>query len=236
MSQTRVTRTQTRVRVRRRAYVAIPAAVLVLAVSGYLLFRGGSALVGGVTHLGDGSTPPFEFELVRTLPISVAAGAKDARSEPATRAAEQVVPVMEQLYSEAFLNPSDWKHNSYDTVWSLFDETASREARIDVDVLTAGTTAGDTYDTVTPDSGRLTIKVLLDKRNQAATLVAIVTFTADAKGKDGTTTLVQSSGQYFLRETDDGWIVYSYKVVRDDQLLSATPTPAGSGSPTGATS
>jgi hypothetical protein len=210
--------------------------VLVLAGSGYLLFRGGSALVSGVTHLGDGSTPPFEFELVKTLPISVAVGAKDARSGPAVRAAKQVVPMMNQLYSEAFLNPSDWKHNSYNAVWSLFDETAAAQARSDVDVLTAGTTAGDAYDSLTPDSGRLTVKVLLDKKNQPATLVAIVTFTADAKGKDGTTTLVKSSGQYFLRETDNGWIVYAYKVVRNDHVLSTTATPASSGSPTGGTS
>lgn len=221
---------------RRRAFIAVPVALILLAVVGYLLFRGGTAPVGGVTHLGDGTTPAFEFTLVKTLSISVAVAAKDAPKGPATSVAKQIVPLMSQLYSDAFLNPGDWKHDSYDTVWSYFDPAAATQVQSDVEVLTVGTTAGDLYESVVPHAGRLNVKVLLDKKNQPATVVAIVTFTAVAKGKDGNTTLLRSSGQYFLRETDSGWTVYSYKVVRDDKVLAAPATPAGSGTATGASS
>ena len=214
-------------RVRRRAYVAIPLALLALAVMAFFLFRGGKALVGGVTHLGDGSTPEFAFKLEKTLPLSVNEGSKSEPSVAAEDVATAVVPVMNELYREAFLNPGDWKHNSYDSVWALFDESAAAQAQTDVDVLTAGTAAGDSYDSVIPDSGRLTIKVLLDKKDQPATAVAIVTFKAEAAGVDGQNTLMNSSGQYFLREIDGGWLVYSYKVVRDDEIVPPSATPTG---------
>lgn len=218
-------------RVRRRAYVAIPVAVLALAVMAFFLFRGGKALVGGVTHLGDGSTPEFAFKLEKTLPLSVKDGSKSEPSVEAEDVATAVTPVMNELYREAFLDPGDWKHNSYDSVWALFDESAAVQAQTDADVLTVGTAAGDSYESVMPDSGRLTVKVLLDKKDRPATAVAIVTFTAEAAGVDGQTTLVSSSGQYFLREIDGGWLVYSYKVVRDDEIVPPSATPTGTESP-----
>ena len=70
---------------------------------------------------------------------------------------------MTSLYTEAFLDPANWRGGSYDQVWPPFDGGSQAAAEQDGGALTLGTTAGDTYDTVDQPKGKLNVKVLMDR-------------------------------------------------------------------------
>ena len=84
----------------------------------------------------------------------VATGSESTHKELETKAKEaagQVTDQMNTLYIGAFLDPGNWLDGSYDSVWELFDKGASTEAQSQVETLTAGTSAGDTFEQILPD-------------------------------------------------------------------------------------
>ena len=142
---------------------------------------------------------------------------------------------MTDLYTEAFLDPANWRDGSYDEVWPLFEEGSQAAAQQDGTTLTLGPSAGGQFEQVGQPVGTLNVRVLLDRANQPVTAVAIVKFKALASAKDGTTMAVVSTGQYFLRSVSDGWLVYAFSVSRDDHEV-VIPSPGPSASPTAAAS
>ena len=54
-------------------------------------------------------------------------------------------------------------------------------------------------------------------------------FAASTALGDGTATTVASEGSYFLHPTEDGWLIYAYRIDRDEQ--AATPSPSTEASP-----
>jgi hypothetical protein len=136
---------------------------------------------------------------------------------------------MTELYKEAFLDPANWRDGSYDEVWPVFLDSAVGPAQQDVATLTVGSGGGEAYTKIADPKGRLNVKVLLNDKDQVATAVAIVKFSAVGTRKDGKLTVFHSSGQYFLRPGGDGWQVYSFDVKRDDSVHTP-PSPSGSAS------
>lgn len=206
----------------------VAAALVALGLVLFLVLRDGGGVPGVLGGGEDDTIPAFDFRVARTVPVSVAqsdakqlAGAAEAVSVPVT-------DTMTLLYTEAFLDPANWRDGSYEEVWPLFDGGSQAAAQEDGDTLTLGTTAGDRFEKVDRPRGKITVKVLLDEADEPVTAVAIVTFQALATGKDGTDTLIVSIGQYFLRETPEGWLVYSFSVSRDDQASMPTPGPSPS--------
>jgi len=211
----------------------VPTALVALGVVLFLLFRGGGG-GGGILDGGDDTIPAFDFRLTRALPILVTDKKPTQFEATAEDVAGQVSDTMTTLYTEAFLDPANWRDGSYDEVWPLFEDGSQAAAEQDGATLTLGPSAGDRFDKVDQPLGRLSVKVLLDRTNQPATAVAIVTFKALGTAKDGTHILVVSTGQYFLRPLSDGWQVYSFSVSRDDHEV--VPSPGPSSSPTAAAS
>lgn len=210
----------------------VAAALVALGLVLFLVLRDGGGVPGVLGGGEDDTIPAFDFRVARTVPVSVAqsdakqlAGAAEAVSVPVT-------DTMTLLYTEAFLDPANWRDGSYEEVWPLFDGGSQAAAQEDGDTLTLGTTAGDRFEKVDRPRGKITVKVLLDEADEPVTAVAIVTFQALATGKDGTDTMIVSIGQYFLRETPEGWLVYSFSVSRDDQ--ANVPKPGPSPTPTAA--
>ncbi len=204
----------------------VPLAVLTVDVSACTSGGGGT---GGLPP-----TPSFAFTLTKSVPVSIKTAKVQQLAGPTAQAASAVSKTMTDLYTEAFLDPSNWHAGSYDSVWRLFDAGAAAAAQKNVETLTAGAGAGGSYDTIEPFTGTLAVKVLLDQNDQPGTAVAIVRFTADATAKDGTVRALVSSGQFYLHPTPSSWTIYSFEVNRGDH--PAAPSPGPTGTPSGAPS
>lgn len=206
----------------------VPTALVALGIVLFLLFRGGGN-GGGIIGGPDNTIPAFDFRLTRATPILATHNKPTKFDATARDVAAQVGDTMTTLYTEAFLDPANWRGGSYDEVWPLFEDGSQAAAQQDGTTLTLGPSAGDLFETVDQPLGTLNVKVLLDRANQPATAVAIVKFKALAKAKDGTATAVVSTGQFFLRSLSNGWLVYAFSVNRDDhEVVVPSPGPSAS--------
>lgn len=182
-----------------------------VAIAAFLL------LGGDVPGIDGERTGPGEFSFVlkkvRAAPISHTAPA-DLQDE-AELAGADVKATMDELYFFAYVDSDSW--GDYSSAYSLFDETASARAEDDTDVLTLGSTANDRYRAVTPRPATIKIVVLTDRKDAPASAIAQVFFRADADLKDGSSSVVTSSGSFFLRKAEGGWRIYAYRVDRKEQ-------------------
>src|SRR5439155_10655298 len=137
--------------------VAAIVAVL-LGAGGYFLLFGGpggdGGLIGGQGGGQDNTVPPFDFAMGKAAAVSTNAMRDKKLKQAAARAAQAVVAPITTLYTEAFLDPGNWREGSYDELWAQFDAGAAEQAQTDASVLTLGTGAGDLYDTVQPGKGK----------------------------------------------------------------------------------
>lgn len=159
------------------------------------------------------------------MPISTTTTKRGPLTARARQAATGISRTITRLYTEAFLDPANWRTGSYANVWPLFDAGAGAAARKDVQTLTAGTDAGSRYDTVEPVAGTIGIRVLMDKANRPSIAVATVDFSADATATAGGLTTLVSSAQYVLHDTPAGWRIYSFRVQRRDRAWVPNPGP-----------
>jgi hypothetical protein len=205
----------------------VPVALVVIGVLGFLLFgRGDNSIIGTGP---DNTIPAFAFNEGRTSAVAVTDTKSKGVPQSAKTAAKDIKTTMTTLYTEGFLDPANWRDGSYDEVWPLFVDNASGPAQQHASTLTVGTGGGDTFTKIADPNGRLSVRVLLNAKNDVATAVAIVDFTAVGTRKDGKLTMFHSVGQYFLRPGGDGWQVYSFDVRRNDKV-EAPPSPSGSAS------
>jgi hypothetical protein len=208
----------------------VPTALVALGIVLFLLFRG-SGNGGGIIGGPDNTIPAFDFRVTKAAPILTTDKKPKQFDATAKDVAVQVGDTLTKLYTEAFLDPANWRDGSYDEVWPLFEDRSQAAAQQDGTTLTLGPSAGGLFETVDQPLGTLNVKVLLDRANQPSTAVAIVKFKALASAKDGTSTAVVSTGQYFLRSVSDGWLVYAFSVSRDDHAV-VVPSPGPSASAT----
>jgi hypothetical protein len=194
-------------------------------VGGYLLFSGGD-LGDIVPFVPSEPEVTFTFETVDVETITTGKlGA--APGSQARRAAGRIETVLNGLYTVTFADKGYW--GDYGDAWGFFEENAAEGAEADVDVLTLGAEANDVYDTITPEDTTLTITVLTNERARPISAIAEVAFAASTALGDGTATTVVSEGSYFLRPTEDGWVIYAYRVARDED--AASPSPSAEASP-----
>ena len=199
-----------------------------------MLTGGNNGPLGGVVPGGpDMTVPEFSFTVAKAVPIATAQNADPKKYAAAAKgAARSANDVIDSLYTQAFLDPANWRRSSYDDAFAAFDQTATDQAQRQLPVLTAGEGAGDTYTSIAPSHSTLKTRVLMDEKGRPASIVAIVRFKADGKHKDGSTTVFVSEGQYFLRQIDGAWKVTAFQVKRLDQTHAPKPVTASpSGSP-----
>ena len=210
--------------------------LVVLGAVAFFVFRGKDT---GTAAVSTSPVAGFQFVDVKSEPIATTAGADQKKTtKAALPIASLVTQQLNTLYGQGFLNPADWQQNKYDSALVVFDDGALTEAQQQLDVLTAGTTAGSTYSSITfvktgsgSNQASLKVQVLLDKANRPVSAVGIVKFSATAKGKDGSTVILKSQGQYIFRDIGGTWKVVSFNVTRDDQQVTTTTTPTGSATP-----
>jgi hypothetical protein len=205
----------------------VPLVIVVLGALAFVLFGGGDG--GGILDSGpDDTIPSFDFAQGRTTAVSVTADKKQVPPDVET-AATRVTSTLDTLYTEAFLDPANWRDGAYDEVWPLFADPAVGPAQQDTPTLTVGSNGG-AYTRIADPKGRIQVKVLLNDEDQVATAVAVVRFKAVGTRTDGKETVFRSSGQYFLQPDGDTWQVYSFSVDRDDAEREPKPSASGGAS------
>jgi hypothetical protein len=225
------------------AFLIAGVIVALAAIGGVLiLITGGSdSPLNPLPHSSPTPTPEFAFKVSKTVVFPTALAPQPGASSTATPspkkdqaaakpAVAQTQRILHDLYSNAFLVPDNWSGGNYDSAFTAFSSQASKEATSNVEVLTAGTSAGDTFDTITPAKATLKAKVLLDARGLPYSVVGIVTFTADGAKKDGGTHVFVSKGQYTFQKTGGGWTITSFSVNRADSEKKPAPSKSGSAS------
>lgn len=208
----------------------IPVAVVALAVLLIVVLRGDEG--GGIPFIGGGdddTVPEFEFRVARRTTV-VATSAEtdvDALEPVAERTSAEVAPILDDLYTAAFLDPANWRDGEYEEVFAHFAGGAAAAAQESVETLTPGVGAGDVFETITPTRGGLSFRVLFDPEGNPDTVVVRVRFRALGERKDGTYLAIVSNGQFFLQNTD-GWKVTAFDVERSDRDAKPPPSPSPS--------
>jgi len=145
--------------------------------------------------------------------------------------AQEITPTIDDLFTNGYLDPTNWRDGDYEEVFATFAPDAVATAEEGVETLTLGATAGDVFATVEPGKSKLSYQVLFDPDGAVETAVVTVVFRATAERKDGTYLAIVSEGEFFLRQID-GWTITAFDVKRDDHETQP-PSPSASTSPSG---
>ncbi|MGH2526368.1 MAG: hypothetical protein ACRDG2_06440, partial [Actinomycetota bacterium] len=206
---------------KRRLPLAVLLVPIALVAAGVVLFivvsgDNGGGLIGGDEE--DEAAPPFDFRVGRVRVERVVADADTSalKTEAEALVTDDITPVIDELWTDGFLDPANWRQGDYEELYALFEGDAAATAQSSVDVLTLGAAAGDEFERVTPDRGWITYSVLFDRDNNPDTVTASVRFRATAELKDGTFVAIVSAAELFLQESD-GWKVVAFDVSRDDR-------------------
>jgi hypothetical protein len=221
-SQTTAQRSQV---ARRRAIIGGAGVLLLLAIIAFFVTRNG----GGIPFGGDSTAPApaFAFKMKGVSFVSVEKGAGASEQHKAAQeAADGVEDTLDRLYSSAFVNSETW--GDADAIDEFFTDGAADQIEPNLDALTLGKDAGDTYTYVDPDRGTLSVKVLTNGNGDALRAFGGTTFVATATHKDGSFTKITVTGSFFLVKDGDTWKVESFDVNRSEK---ATKAPAGATSP-----
>jgi hypothetical protein len=218
------------------ALLLVPVILIGGAVVLVLVLTGNADVIDRVIPGGGGDKPVPEFEF-KLSTIDVEATAEDADVEALRPGAEQVVqvvaPVLDTLFTEAFLNPNTWDDGEYPDALAEFSDAALASAQTGgLETLTLGPNAGDTYEAVAPNKGSIRFEVLFDREGEPFSVAAHVRFYADAKRQDGTYVAIVSHGVMFLMDQGEGWKVTAYDMKRNDHEEEAPATTGASGSST----
>ena len=213
------------------ALLIIPLVLAVAAVTLFLLLRGGDGtglpFIGG----GDDDVPAFDFTVKKAKVVSTSEEADtDTLTATATGIGKEIAPILDDMFTAAFLDPSNWRDGDYEEVFAAFDDAARPSAEESVETLTLGMSAGDHFESVKPTKGGFSYRVLFSPEGEPNTVVVTFRFYALGEGTDGTYTSIVSHGQLFMRN-EGGWKITAFSVKRNDQEAEApAPTPSGSGS------
>jgi hypothetical protein len=207
--------------------LVVPIVLILVGVVIVLTLGGGAgSILGG----DDEAAPPFDFTVKGARAVATSTEADDdALNASAEQVTEDVTPTIDDLYTLAFLDPSNWRDGEYDEAFEAFANGARETARSSADVLTLGAGAGDVFRSVQPRKSALSYQVLFDKDGNPDTVVATVVFRALGERKDGTYLAILSEGTLFLRDVD-GWKVTAFDVTRGD-AETEPPSPSPSTSP-----
>jgi hypothetical protein len=214
------------------ALLIVPIVLVGIGVAIFLMGGGDVPIVGG----DDEVTPPFDFIVKGASAVATVPHADQAAlASTADDVAQEITPTIDDLFTNGYLDPSNWRDGDYEEVFATFAPDAVATAEESVETLTLGATAGDVFATVDPGKSKLSYQVLFDPDGAVETAVATVVFRATAERKDGTYLAIVSEGEFFLRQLDgqeEGWTITAFDVKRDDHETQP-PSPSASTSPSG---
>jgi hypothetical protein len=208
-------------------FIVVPTVLVAVAALVILLLQGGDVPILGEE---EEPVPEFDFTVKRSVAVATVDDADvQALAPEAEAVGAEITPTIDELYTNAFIDPSNWREGDYEEVFAAFTDGASTAAEQHVDTLTLGATAGDDFAAVDPGKGFLSYEVLFDGNGNPDTAVVTVRFTALGERTDGTFVQIVSDGQYFLQDLD-GWQITAFDVTRSDEETEP-PSPSASTSP-----
>ena len=213
------------------ALILIP---LVLVVAAVVLFvvltRDGGGGIPFVSDDGPSEAPPFDFQVRKVRALATSEKADEAKlTGEAEAIGRELTPVVDDLFTNAFLDPANWTSGDYAEVLETFNDEARPTAEGSIETLTLGTDAGDVYDEVAPDRSVLDYKVLFDPDGEVSQVVVRVKFSALGTRADGGYTEIVSDAELFFDDPAN-WLVSAFDVTRADREAQP-PTPQASASP-----
>ena len=210
---------------------------MAVAVAAVVLFSGkGSGSQPGGSNVIPPTAGVFSFHIDPPQALLTAPGSTADKTDKAAKpAASEVEKIVHDFYVRAYLDPAEWTNGPFGGAFDTFSPGAKAQAMKQLDVLTAGTAAADTFSSIKEKDAHLKEKVLMDPHGQPYSVVAVVTFEATVDLKNGTTGTLTSQGQYILEKVGSGWQITAFSVTRTDQkskatATSGTPTPSGASS------
>lgn len=202
-----------------------------LAVVGAVLVLVGNNPVADIVHPSARPVPEFAFKITRSEPIPTDPKTKTQQLKgSAESAGDDAAGILDAFYTQAFLDPANWEDGNYDDAWDSFDEAAAAAAQEQLAGLTAGTTAGDTFEDIQPGRSVLRSETLFDADGKPMTISATVTFKATATKKAGGSTIIVSEANFFLQQVGGEWKIISFQVDRADVERAPKPPASPSGS------
>lgn len=218
------------------ALIVVPL-VLVIVAGGlvFLLTRGDGKIpfIDG----GDETPPvtPIEFKIRKTRAVATNEAADvDALAQQAAGIGQELTPMLNDLFTSAFLDPENWKEGDYTEVWDAFADDARASAEQSIETLTLGAAAGEVYDQIEPTKGSLEFDVLFDRDDVPTSVVVKFRFYALGTRSDDTYTAIVSHGQLFLDDAGS-WLISAFDVKRADRATESpappAPGPSASASP-----
>jgi len=160
-------------------------------------------------------TPSFRFTKATRKLVPTYRGRIERRQREASeRAAVAARDILDDLYTEGFLDPANWSEGRYANAFDGFAGGARRRAEARPDLLTAGSEAGDHFEQIRPLAGRIETRVLLGRGGGPTLLLSFVRFSADAMGPEPVT--LRSTGQFFFERVRGSWKIVSFHVTRTD--------------------
>jgi hypothetical protein len=145
----------------------------------------------------------------------------------------KVAHVLDTLFTTGYSDPANWGDPG--KIQDLFVPDAAQNVANDVNTLTIGENAGDTYESLQPLQSDVSVRVLIDDKSKASRAFADATFVGLAKHTDGTYSKITVKGAFFLVPTGDGWTIEAYRATRTERPAKA-PSPSASASISGAAS
>jgi hypothetical protein len=201
----------------------VPVVLVAIGVAIFLVLGGDGPIIGG----DDEVTPPFDFIVKGASAVATTSDAdKSALAASAEDVGQEITPTIDDLFTNGYLDPSNWRDGDYEEVFATFAPDAVASAEQNVETLTLGATAGDVFATVDPGKSKLSYEVLFDPDGEPETAVVSVIFRATAERKNGTYLAIVSEGEFFLSQID-GWMITAFDVTRDDHEAQP-PSPSAS--------
>ncbi len=171
--------------------------------------------VDGTTETDDvAATPAFRFTATRKVVPTSGGRIKRRQREASERAEVAARTILDDLYTQGFLDPANWTQGQYADAFAGFARGARERAEARPGLLTAGERAGARYEQILPVGGRIETRVLVARGGRPTLLLSFVRFSAVAEGPEPVT--FRSTGQFFFERIRGSWKIVSFHVTRAD--------------------
>jgi hypothetical protein len=218
---------------RRRVIVGVVIAVVVIGALFFILSKDNpiTSIIPGVES---SPVPEFAFNhkhVTSGFEATVAKVNKDKQQHAAKQVTPAVQAAVTQLLQTGYVDPDTW--GDAGAIDDLFTGTAKDQVEPNVDTLTLGTAAADTYESFDPsNANRLKVVAMTDGNAAAIRSMATFEFTGKANQSDGTVAKVTVTGTLFFVPEGNDWRIEAFSVQREIKPMtpksSATSATASS--------
>jgi hypothetical protein len=199
---------------------------------------GAVVLLGGIFFLTRGGDSPFSSDEAPSGPVQFQLkgatyipyqlqGDQNAQKATAHQAGTEIQAQLDALFEKSYVNPGSWGDTG--EIEDFFAEGAMGSLEANVDKLTLGTNAGDTYERVDPGKSTLKVSVLTGADGSPVRASARLTFSGLATHTDGTYSAITVTGTAIFVKDGDTWKIEAYDLERREKQAQS---PAPSVSPT----